>query len=40
MPAVPGGLHDRFDGYAIAMALLCGLLVVASALVLLSGRLR
>jgi MFS family permease len=40
MPAVTGGLHDRFDGYAIAMALLCGLLVVASALVLLSGRLR
>jgi MFS family permease len=40
MPAVTGGLHDWFDGYAVPMALLCGLLVAAAALVLISGRLR
>jgi MFS family permease len=39
-PAVTGGLHDRLDGYAVPMALVCGVLVVAAALVFLSGRLR
>jgi MFS family permease len=39
-PAVTGGLHDWLDGYTVPMALICGLLVAAAALVLVSGRLR
>jgi MFS family permease len=37
-PAVTGGLHDWLGGYALAMALLCALLLVAAALVLVSER--
>jgi predicted MFS family arabinose efflux permease len=38
VPAVVGALHDSLGGYAIAMALVCAVLVVAAGLVLASGR--
>jgi MFS family permease len=40
VPALTGGLHDWLDGYAVPMAVICGLLVAAAALVLVSGRIR
>ncbi len=32
LPALTGGLHDLLDGYALAMALLAGLLFAAALL--------
>jgi MFS family permease len=37
-PALTGALHDAFDGYGVAVALLAGMLTAASMLVLWSGR--
>jgi MFS family permease len=37
-PAIVGGLHDALDGYALAMTLLCALLLAGAMLVLASGR--
>ena len=38
VPALVGGLHDRLDGYAAAMALVCALLAAGALLVYVSGR--
>jgi hypothetical protein len=38
LPATAGLLHDRLDGYAAAMALLAGCLLVSAVLVAASGR--
>jgi MFS family permease len=37
-PALTGSLHDALDGYGVAMAVLCALLVAATLLVFASGR--
>ena len=38
VPAIVGGMHDRLDGYAAAMALVCALLTAGALLVYVSGR--
>ena len=38
VPALVGGMHDRLDGYAAAMALVCALLAAGALLVYVSGR--
>lgn len=37
LPAITGALHDRAGGYTAAMALLAVVLLIAAALVVLSG---